>query len=146
MEPGVASMDFITGKAIADTILSVASSIFTHKGKTQEVHANRRNQVAEYFLNISRTINQAADEIEQFGRPSGCCESLRIFAERLPDTIKDFVPVEEAYEYGDRLMAAYSLEHVADNSTREERDMIISELRGASGIFLALGYDIKARR
>jgi hypothetical protein len=46
----------------------------------------------------------------------------------------------------EKLMSAYSLEHVADNASKKERDEIVSELRGASGIFRALGYDMRARR
>jgi hypothetical protein len=139
-------MEYLSGKAIADTILGVAASIFKYKDEIRKVNADRRDRIAEYFLAISKTIEEAASDIERSGHPSGACESLRIFAVKLPDTIMDFVPLPEAKEYGDRLMAAYNLEHVGDRASREELDKIINELRGASGIFRALGYDMRAHR
>lgn len=137
-------MVFLEGKAIADTILSVASSIFKYRDRSTKINADRRDRIADYFLEISKTIEKAANDIENRGQPSGACESLRTYAVRLADTISDFVP--EAKEYEDRLMAAYSLEHVADNASANERKQIVNELRGASGIFRALGYDMRAQR
>ena len=113
-------MVLLEGKAIADMILSVAASIFKYKDDTHKVNADRRDRIADYFLEISKTIEGAADGIELWGYPHGICESLRTYAVRLPDTIKDFVP--EAKEYGDKLMTAYSLEHIADHASKEERN------------------------
>jgi hypothetical protein len=137
-------MDILVGKAVVEVILWVASSIFKYRGEIYKVKADRRDRIAKYFLDISETIGEAADEIEKSGRPSGACQSMRVFADKLPDTIKDFVPLSEAQEYGAKLKAAYNLEQNNPNS-KEERDKIVSELRGASGIFRALGYDMRAR-
>jgi hypothetical protein len=43
-------------------------------------------------------------------------------------------------------MTAYSLEHIACNASAEERNQIVIELRSASGIFRALGYDMRAHQ
>lgn len=138
-------MVFLEGKAIADTILSVAASIFKYKDEAKRVKADRRDRIAEYFLEISETLEEAANTIERGDYPHGKCESLRIYAQELPEIIKDFVPVPKAREYGDKLMDAWHLEHIADRASAEERNQIVNELRGASGIFRALGYGIRVR-
>jgi hypothetical protein len=139
-------MVLLEGKAIADTILGVAASIFKYKDETNKIRADRRDRVADYFLEISKTIEEAANYIARGEHPHGACESLRTYAGRLPDTIRDFVPEPEAKEYGDKLMTAYSLEHIACNASAEERNQIVIELRSASGIFRALGYDMRAHQ
>lgn len=135
----------LEGKAIADTILSVAASIFKYINETRKIKADRQDRIAEYFLEISKTIEEAANTIEHGDYPHGKCESLRIYARDLPNIIRDFVPAPEAKIYGDKLMAAYHLEHIADHASNEERNQIVNELRGASGIFRALGYGIRAQ-
>lgn len=77
---GHREMEYLSGKAIADTILGVAASIFKYKDEIRKVNADRRDRIADYFLAISKTIEEAASDIERSGRPSGACESLRIFA------------------------------------------------------------------
>lgn len=86
-------MVFLEGKAIADAILSVAASIFKYNNEAKRVKADRRDRIAEYFLEISETLEEAANTVERGDYPHGKCESLRIYAQELPDIIEDFVSV-----------------------------------------------------
>ncbi len=108
----------------------------------------KAGDIADYFLNISRTIAEAADIIERGDHPSGACASLQKFSEELPVILgtSGIMPKKEADEYARQLEDASNLEHSADNVSPKERQEMVDVLRAASGTFHAIGYEIFARR
>ena len=118
-------------------------------GKSQVRKDARRKNVAEYLAEIAKTIQDAANVFKKGEVPHGSCETMRLLALALPNTIGDFVGKNEALDLQDKLLRAHNIEtFMYDLSKKDKkgRAETIAKMEQASGLFNAAAITLRASR
>ena len=126
-------------------ILDIARTLFGLRGKLREARRDRRDRIADYFDNISLTVQEVANSLKKDEIPHGKCEEMAVYADMLTDTVGDEIGLEKAQELSNRLKEAHEVEliimEIRDDSDKESK---IAQLEKASGLFKALANSIRA--
>src|SRR5688572_14466001 len=97
---------------IAETILSLAERLLNVADIFRKHDQARRDQVAQYFDAISETLNETSSSLRGGVMPWGKCAEMQLHADKMAETIGDFVGKAAAIEYADQLAAAHNVERL----------------------------------
>lgn len=133
-------IDPISIKIISD----LANYIADHISKFNTAKRDRQDRAATYFDEISTTLKKISTTLKRGKLPHDHCETLKIYASRLPDTIGDVIGMDKANEFSQELME--SLKHETLGYNRRERDEMVIELEKTSGLFKGFASTLRAQK
>jgi hypothetical protein len=141
VEAGVAS-------ALDDfkTLREVATSLSEKSDQLRSAERQRRMDMAELFAHISGCLTAVAGEIRAGNVPHGRCAELFMYAQALPDKIRNELGDDEAERLGSKLLSAYNVEGVAGRllqNVQADTKPYLKEIDEASGEFQALANLVK---
>lgn len=128
-------------------LLEAGKTILELFGKVQIKNATRKEKVAEYFNEIAKTINDAAQVFKKDEIPHGSCAKMEHLAKLLPESIEDFIGKQKALELQDMLLQAYHIETIMykiPKKNKKERTESIAKMEQAAGYFEATAISLRA--
>ena len=127
---------------IFKTILDVAKSLLGMSDQLRSADRERRNDMAQLFVQISECLVAVSTEIRTGGVPHGRCAELEQYAQMLPGLVAKELGNTRAQELGDTLRSAYNVESVAiglqEVKNSQEKEPYLAQMEEASGKFRAL--------
>lgn len=130
---------------IVKTLSVVGEELQQDAGKLAAAQGQRRQEIADYFANISNCLHEVHSSLAADIIPHGRCAELEGYADVLPLTVGDYVGAERAGELAGLLSAAHRVEGLWEtfNQSPDKRGQLplIDKL---SGKFTALANSVRA--
>jgi len=128
-----------------DKILSVAKALFSFRGEFQKAKREKRDRIADLFEKISNCVKDVYSELKSDEVPHGKCAEMLTYANMLTDTVKDEIGEERAEELAKDLIEAHEVEVLLwQLHNVPDKDLQLSKLDEASGVFMALANIVRA--
>lgn len=128
-------------------LLEAGKTILDLFGKVQIKDANRKEKVAEYFNEIAKTINDAAQVFKKDEIPHGSCAKMEHLAKLLPESVGDFIGKQKAKDLQDMLLRAHNIEtfmYEIPKKNKKERAESLAKMEQAAGYFEATAISLRA--
>jgi len=106
---------FFEGRCLVlDEILSVAQRLWVLRDSFGQVNKERKEELANYFENISNCLEEAARELRAGNIPRGNCGKMLGYAKMFAKKVDGIIEPEIAGEFSRKLVGAYETEHALD--------------------------------
>lgn len=134
---------------IAETLARVAKTLFEIFASLDETRLKRKARIADYFSDLAQTVEDTSAYLKKGEYPSGECEELRFYAEKMVPAIGDIIGEAEAQEYADKVLSVWEIEQMhgellsTSDAEKEEQLRILDE---AAGYFRAVSAYIRVSR
>ena len=141
---------------VLDEILSVAQRLWVLKDNFGQANKERKEELANYFENISNCLGKAAMELRTGNIPHGNCGRMLGYAKMFTKKVDGIIDPEIAVEFSRKLVGAYGIEHTLDGYEDFMANSLLSEVQNpiqsynpfklmeqASGDFMTLSNFIR---
>lgn len=126
-------------------LLDIAQALIGLKSNFSDAKRDRKDRIADYFLEIGNIIQSAADIFKTGEIPHGKCQQMLDHAQYFADVIGDTIEPDQVEEFQRKLMESHEIELLASEILGSENAAEkIAELEKISGSFLSLAAAIKA--
>ena len=132
---------------VSVTISIVTPSLFGLAGKFREQDEQRRAEVSRYFADIADCLDRTAASLAKKQYPHGECAALGTHANKLQETIGDYIGKSEAKRRAQQLREAHEVEGMFHEIKHDARlrDTELPKLTAAAGVFRALAQVVAAQ-
>lgn len=114
--------------------LDIVKALFDISSKRQELEEARRLRIADVFLDISKLLDETANELEKDIYPGGKCHAMKVLADELLLIIRDKMEEQQWHNLNGMLQQACGLEKEYANRKDSE---VVDVLRQTAGHFHA---------
>ena len=130
---------------IAKTLSVVEQELEKDVGKFAAARAERRQEIADYFDNISTCLHEVHHSLAADVIPHGRCAELEGYADVLPQVVGDYVGAERAEELSGLLAGAYRVEGLwYEFKESPEKKQQLPLIEKVAGKFTALANSVRA--
>ena len=99
---------------VVDEIFSVAKSLLAIKNNFSKAKKERRRELANYFENISKCLEDTATELRAGNTPHGNCGKMLGYAQMFTKKVDGILDKDLAEVFSRKLVGAYKIEHALD--------------------------------
>ncbi len=136
---------------MTESLPEIANVLIGSIDKFQQAGNKRRIEIAEYFLSISKCLDELAEQLQrESDRPSAkTCGKLKGHAQKLPQITIGLIEKNEASELSDRLKKSIeAIERIGRTGEGNQRicEEEIREIEEASGTFESLADTVKVSK
>ncbi len=132
---------------IIGTILEIALKLTGLKDQLDQARRERRDRIADYFMQLSKTLKDAHESLSQGMIPHGTCEEMLYHARSLATTVQDEIGEAEAKKLAESMEEAHALEQLLSELHDEgARQQTLADLDRARGMFKALGVSMRGAK
>lgn len=131
--------------SIIEDIIYVAKALFGAKESFAKANKQKRDEMAEYFRDISACLAATYEKLLEDEIPHGRCAELAQYADSLPKVVEGFIENSKAKELSKMLARSHAVEGLWERfNVSPGKKKQLQSIAEASGILLALSNTVKA--